>query len=94
MGQRETTRLLIQRAFPGHDEVIERGLREHPTFHELCDDYRRCARALEDRKRRHGSGNADRVCEYEQLLSELADEVQGWLEALSEIRSSADMPAQ
>jgi len=86
MGQRESTRLLIQRAFPGHGALIEQGLREHPTFRELCDDYRRCAIALEDRKRRDCGGNAERVCEYERLLAELADEVRGWLEALSQGR--------
>lgn len=84
--------MLIQRAFPGHGALIERGLREHPTFRELCDDYRRCAIALEDRKGRACAGNSDRVCEYEQLLAELADEVRGWLEALSQGRGGAGTP--
>lgn len=92
MGQRETTRLLIQRAFPDHGELIERGLLESPTFRELCDDYRRCAIALNDRKRRSRGGNAERVCEYEQLLAELAEEIRGWLEALSQGRVRPGTP--
>lgn len=73
----------LRDAFPGRDELIEQGIREHPTFRELCVDYRRCAVALEE-WRRDDKAHPERVGEYEELLAELAREIEGWLEVLAD----------
>ena len=72
------------RAFPGQDELIERGLREHPAFRDLCEDYRTCARALERWRRLNGTGADSRRQEYEGLLAELARDLAGWLEIIAD----------
>lgn len=82
MGTRHDARSLVTAAFPGHDELIDRGLRDHRGFRDLCEDYRRCASAIERWKRANGAVHASRRREYEDLLAELAQEVEGWIEAL------------
>lgn len=78
-------RFRLREAFPGRGDAIERGIREHSTFRELCDDYRRCAVAL-DEWRRGDTGHPERIREYEELLAELVREIEGWLEILAEDR--------
>ena len=77
------TRSLIQGLYPGREMLIDRGFNEHPTFLELCEDYRRCSDALEDLRRPNGAPNPERVREYEQLLVELGQELDGFLELLA-----------
>lgn len=84
MGPREDARSLVIDAFPGHDAVIDRALRDHPSFRELCEDYRRCASAFARWRRVGGDASTARRREYEQLLAELADELQFWIETLEE----------
>ncbi len=79
-------RSFMRNAFPGRGQVIDRGIREYASFQELCVDYRRCAVAL-DEWRQADSGNSERVREYEELLSELVREIEGWLDALEEGRA-------
>ena len=71
----------ISSSFPGHERLIDRAYRDDPTFRELCDDYVSCAAALERWQRSHGVKSSPRSEEYSELLAELADEVQAWLDA-------------
>lgn len=78
------TRSLIQGLYPGHETLIDRGFEEDPGFIELCEDYRRCSDALEDLRQPNGAPNPERVREYEELLAELGQELDGFLELLSQ----------
>ena len=84
MGPREDARSLVIDTFPGHDAVIDRALRDHPSFRELCEDYRRCTSALARWQRAGDDASTARSREYEQLLAELADELRFWIETLEE----------
>jgi len=86
----KTTAVMIKGAFPGHVGAIDRGLRDHPSFRELCEDYRRCASALERWRKLDGEGPASRRHEYEELLAELASEVETWFEVLERGSNGAD----
>jgi len=78
------TKTLIRKVYPGNDEAIERGLAQHPAFRELCEDYRRCAVALEAWQQATDVHHPERVREYEELLAGLARELEGWIGVLSE----------
>jgi hypothetical protein len=58
---------------------------EDPAFVELCEDYRRCFVALENLRRPGAIGSPERVREYEELLAELARELDGCLEGLGKV---------
>ena len=81
------TRSLIHSLYPGRETLIDLGFSEYPPFLELCEDYQRCVAALEDLRRPGSSGTPERVREYEELLIELAGELEGCLEDLSRGRS-------
>ena len=70
---------LLQTAFPGRDTVIGRAYRDNPAFRELCQDYRKCALALERWSRLDGGDAASRTLEYTELLAELTSEIESWL---------------
>ena len=76
------TRSLIRGLYPGRETLVDRGLSEDPAFIELCEDYRRCSDVLENLRRPDGAENVERVREYEELLVELGQELEGCLEAL------------
>lgn len=80
----QATASLIQSLWPGREALIDRGLNEDPAFRELCEDYRRCSDALEDLRRSNGAQNPERVREYEELLAELEQELDGFLELLAQ----------
>lgn len=80
----------VRSAFPGHERAIDRGLRDHPSFRELCEDYRRCASALERWRTLDGEGPSARTREYEGLLAELGSEVETWFEVLEKETNGAD----
>ena len=69
MVSRQNTQTLVTRAFPGREPLIER-------------DYRKCASALE-RWRRSGGVPSPRVDEYTELLDELTEEIEAWLDAVA-----------
>jgi len=71
----------ISSSFPGNERLIDRAYRDDPAFRELCDDYGRCAAALERWQRSSGDESSSRTQEYSELLAELADEVKAWLDA-------------
>ena len=74
---------LIGNAYPGCGEIIEHGFREYPAFRELCEDYRRCAVALEGWRKPDRVAYQERVHEYEELLADLAREIESWFVSLS-----------
>ena len=72
----------ISSSFPGNERLIDRAYRDDPTFRELCDDYAGCAAALERWQRSSDEESSSRTQEYSELLAELADEVQAWLDEM------------
>jgi hypothetical protein len=78
----KNTQTLITCAFSGRELLIERVYRESGSFRDLCGDYRKCASALE-RWRRLGGASSPRVDEYAELLDELAEEIEAWLDAVA-----------
>ena len=78
------TKLIIESLYPGREALIERCLREYPAFRELCEDYQRCFVALENLRRPGATGYPERVREYEELLAELARELDSFLEGLGQ----------
>jgi len=82
VSSRKVARSLVRAAFPGHDSLVDRLFRDHEGFRELCDDYRRCAVALDRWQRLNGDDPSARGREYAALLTELAVEIETWLEAI------------
>jgi hypothetical protein len=78
-GQR--TRSLIQYLHPGREALVDRGLSESSDFRELCEDYRRCFVALENLRQSGATAKSERILEYEELLAQLALEIEATLEA-------------
>ena len=77
----QDTQSLILSTFPGRDSLIRRAYRENSSFRELCRDYRKCAAALELWRRSEGEASSSRAREYADLLAELAQEIECWLDA-------------
>lgn len=80
MGSRQDARSHVVRAFPGREAAIDRALRDHASFRELCEDYRKCASALKRWRRLNGDGPSSRSREYAELLADLAAEIEEWIE--------------
>jgi hypothetical protein len=81
------TLTLIRTSFPGRELLVERAFREHQSFRDLCEDYRKCVGALHRWKQLTEDAAPPRWQEYTELLVELGREIQTWLEAM-EIGSS------
>ena len=73
---------LIRELFFGRDRLIENAYRDNLVFRDLCDDYRKCFRALERWKQLEANGTGPRRQEYTELLDELRGEIQVWLEVM------------
>ncbi len=84
MAAKRDTAAQISSSFPGHERLIDHGYRNDPTFRELCDDYVRCAAALKRWQRSHGEKSSPRSEEYSELLAELADEVEAWIDGMAD----------
>ena len=76
--------MIIDSLYPDREALIERCLNEYPAFRELCEDYRRCFVALENLRVVDATGHPERVREYEDLLAELARELDSFLEGLEQ----------
>ena len=74
----------ISSSFPGYERLIDHAYRNDPTFRELCDDYRRCAAALKRWQRSNGDEASRRIEEYGELLAELAEEVEAWIDGMAD----------
>ena len=83
--------MLVKRAFPGHDQAIERAYDEHPSFRELCQDYRQCSLALARWRQDRDPAPMQRSREYAELLDELAKEIESWV---AETPTGATPPAR
>jgi hypothetical protein len=82
MSHKTETLSLIRSCLPGRDLLIERAHRDNRGFRELCHDYRECVAAVE-RWKQHSGADADlRLEEYSELLTELSQEIETWLEAI------------
>ena len=71
---------LIQTSFPGRDQLIEKAFSDTQSFRDLCEDYRKCFAALHRWKRRTTVEASPRRQEYTNLLMELGQEIETWLE--------------
>jgi hypothetical protein len=80
MGSRKGVSSLVRNAFPGRDAQIERCFSDHPTFRELCADYDRCSQAHEHWRHLDDDAYSFRCREYAELLAELAEELERWLD--------------
>jgi len=65
----------ILEKFPGRIDDIKRLLRENRDFQTICEDYRRCAEALNHWSQSNEKEAPIRRQEYEQLFQELMDEI-------------------
>ena len=66
---------IVLSRFPDHQETIKRLFREKETFQTLCEDYRKCLKALEYWNRRSSPEAPQRSAEYGDLLEELETEI-------------------
>lgn len=82
MSSGSKTLSLIRDSIPGRDQLIENAYRDSRPFRDLCEDYRKCVRALERWKQLEANGTGPRRQEYTELLAELRGEIQTWLEAM------------
>ena len=73
----------VRGAFPGREELVERGF-EEAAFRSLCEDYRDCLRALEHWSAQVSGEAESRRGEYEQLLLDLDREIRTWLGTLQD----------
>lgn len=85
MSSKGTTLSMIQARFPGREGPVARAYGENRSFHELCDDYQKCASAVDRWQRSEGNGVASHRQEYEELLEELGLEIRTWLEAMEPV---------
>jgi hypothetical protein len=79
MSSNQDTLSLVKSALPGRDSLIERAYRANCSFRGLCQDYRKCAEALERWRRSEVSVSCSRAQEYAELLAALAQEIESWL---------------
>ena len=66
--------------FEGWEDCIEKSFQESEDFRSLCEDYVVCARVLEDWQVSTAANAGQRRQEYTELLTELAKEIEDWLE--------------
>lgn len=83
MVSRDDTWLLIARAIPGRGSIIEVAWRASSSFRDLCLDYRNCAAALDSWRASNDPASASRAREYAELLAELAQEIEAWLDTMA-----------
>ena len=76
---------MIQARFPGRERSIARAFGENGSFRDLCDDYRKCASAVDRWQRQKGKSAVSRRREYEELLDELHVEIREWLDAMESV---------
>lgn len=83
MVARQDPQWLIKKAFPGRESLVERCYRASGSFRDLCGDYRKCAAALERWRRSEGDVSSSTAREYAELLAELAQEIESWLDEVA-----------
>ena len=71
----QTSLSTVLTRFPDHKETIKRLFKEKETFQSLCEDYRRCAKALKYWNQSVTEEAPGRREEYEMLIRDLADEI-------------------
>jgi hypothetical protein len=66
---------LIMKHFPGHEDILRRMYIRNETFKSICNDYQKCAEAVEYWKRSNLEKAPLRADEYATLLMELEEEI-------------------
>jgi len=74
---------IVLSKFPDYERTIKRLFRENETFKTLCEDYRRCSKALRHWKESSSEEAPARRDEYEALQRDLETEI---LQSLNEFR--------
>ena len=82
------TLLRINQCFEGPEVFIEQVYRKNAVFRSLCKDYRECAEALERWNQSESEVAVERQMEYAEMLQELKQEIQDWLEAVEQQRGT------
>ena len=85
MRSQGATLSMIQARFQGRERSIARAFAENGSFRDLCDDYRKCASAVDRWQRQKGKSAVSRRREYQELLEELALEIRTWLDAMESV---------
>jgi hypothetical protein len=71
----QTSLFAVSKRFPDRMNAIKRLFRENEVFQGLCEDYRRCAEAVEHWKRSTSEEASLLRKEYEALLRDLETEI-------------------
>jgi hypothetical protein len=72
----QTSLFALLKRFPNSTDVIKRLFREDKAFQSICEDYRRCAEAIEHWRRSTSEEASLLRKEYENLLQDLETEIQ------------------
>jgi hypothetical protein len=76
----ENSVALVIGQFESWKACIEQSFQESDDFQSLCEDYAVCAQALEKWEASNAALADQRRQEYSELLAELGQEIQDWLE--------------
>lgn len=66
---------IVLSKFPDHEGTIKRLFKESETFQTLCEDYRRCSKALNYWNQSYSDDGLARREEYAALLKDLEAEI-------------------
>lgn len=69
----------ILKRIPDRGHIISQAYRRDNTFKSICDDYQKCAEALEYWNRANHETAPNRVKEYSLLLLELEEQIRDYL---------------
>ena len=72
---------LIRGLFPGREQLIEHAFHDQGSFRDLCEGYRRCVEARQRWEQLSGAEAPPQLQEYTELLAELSQEIETWLDA-------------
>lgn len=75
---------LIMQRFPSRREALRRMYLSSPSFQTLCDDYRKCAQALNHWTRSGHALAPERARDYQELLRSLETEIEELIGALGQ----------
>ena len=81
----QTSLFSIIKRFPDRKDTVKQLFKESETFHSMCEDYRRCAEAMQHWNQSASDEAPARREEYAALLRDLEAEI---LQSLDEFRYS------
>ena len=71
----QTSVFTVVKQFPDRGDTVKRLFKESETFQNVCEDYRRCAEALQHWRQSTSEEAPARREEYAQLLRDLKAEI-------------------